>query len=76
MVRTVKIANVEYLAKGKGNETRTAVVIANNDEEVQRALNKIEGKRNSAFILYTEYETRKYELEDEIFFKYAKVITD
>ena len=71
MVRTVKIANVDYLVKGTGTEVKHAAVVANNDEEVQRALNKIEGKRNSVFILNVEYSARKYELDDKIFFHYA-----
>lgn len=76
MVRTVKIARVEYLTKGNGREVKVAVVVANNDEEVQRAINKIEGKRNSAFPLDIEYNTKKYELDDTIFFRYAKEVND
>ena len=76
MIRTIKTAAVNYLAKGCGNEIKSAVVVANNDEEVQRAVNKIEGKRNSTFILNIEYTTRKFEIDDKAFFANAKEITE
>lgn len=76
MQRTVKILTCEYIVKGEGKAVNVAEVMANNETEATAILSKRHGKKGCAVILETTARTALYELDDEIFFKYATLVED
>jgi hypothetical protein len=78
MIRTIKIANVTVCTMEENAlVTRTHSVVANNNKEIKTELNKIYGRAQGTYmvtaIIWCE---RTYELDDEIFFKHAKIVKD
>lgn len=78
MIRTIKIANVTVCTmQDNALVTHSHSVVANNDKEVKTELNKIYGRVQGTYMVTaTKWCERTYELDDDIFFKYAKITKD
>ena len=76
MQRQVKFAKVKFMVKENGKAVSyQSEIVGNNEKEIQRVLNKKYGQ-NKTFIIDCDWKTKLFVLDDEIFFKYAKEVTD
>ena len=74
VVRTIKVIKAVTFNKVT-KATTTEVVIANNEAEATANLSKRFGRKGSAVILEIVGESMvKFELDDNTFLKYAKVV--